>query len=139
MLRILSKTASSTARIGGSATSGWCDDVDLSTWELVSASQSDDEDLYSFDGDDVTSDGDEDGDDVIVAEGVEPEPELDPIRSNHVLLTPCDAWVLVRQARLWRAALLHLAGAKSVSIIAERPRPSHSSTLQYSRVLIDFF
>ncbi|CAA0807656.1 Unknown protein [Striga hermonthica] len=94
MLRILSKTASSTGRSDGSTTAAWCDDVDLSTWELVSASQSDDEDLYSFDGDDVAGegdgDGDGDGDDVIVAEGVEAEPDLDPIRSEHVLVTPCD-------------------------------------------------
>ncbi|KAL3614028.1 hypothetical protein CASFOL_042102 [Castilleja foliolosa] len=57
MLRILMKTASSMGKISGSASSERYDEVDLSTWELVNASQSDDEDLYSFDGDDIISAG----------------------------------------------------------------------------------
>ncbi|GER42283.1 RNA polymerase-associated protein RapA, partial [Striga asiatica] len=61
MLRILTKTASSMAKIGRSTPDARRDDVDLSAWELVSPSHSDDEDLYSFDGDDITSGGD-DGD-----------------------------------------------------------------------------
>ncbi|EYU37838.1 hypothetical protein MIMGU_mgv1a014517mg [Erythranthe guttata] len=44
MLRILKKTTSSRANSGGSAPAG----EDLSAWEIVSAPQSDDEDLCSF-------------------------------------------------------------------------------------------
>lgn len=46
-------------------------DEDLSAWELVNASQSDDEDLYSFDGDFVSTESDgvsSESDDVIEAE-----------------------------------------------------------------------
>ncbi|KAL3621280.1 hypothetical protein CASFOL_036192 [Castilleja foliolosa] len=58
MLRILLKTASSMGKSDGSVSAERYDEADLSTWEFVNASQSDDEDLYSFDGDDVISDSD---------------------------------------------------------------------------------
>lgn len=57
MLRFLGKTTSSAARSGGSTTTeafAVGDDV-LSAWELVNASQSDEEDLYSYDSDGTVS------------------------------------------------------------------------------------
>lgn len=57
MLRFLGKTTSSAARSGGSPpTEAFAvgDDV-LSAWELVNASQSDEEDLYSYDSDGTAS------------------------------------------------------------------------------------
>ncbi|EYU37839.1 hypothetical protein ABFS82_02G019300 [Erythranthe guttata] len=68
MLRILKKTTSSRANSGGSAPAG----EDLSAWEIVSAPQSDDEDLCSFEEEGATSGED----DVIVDE--EPESKPDP-------------------------------------------------------------
>ncbi|KAH6785994.1 hypothetical protein C2S51_038449 [Perilla frutescens var. frutescens] len=82
MLRFLGKTTASAARSGGSSLAQVCGGGDdgLSTWELVNAAQSDDEDLYSYDSDEavITADavsGDdlepvltEDDDDVDVEE-----------------------------------------------------------------------
>ncbi|KAK4437728.1 hypothetical protein Salat_0106800 [Sesamum alatum] len=68
MLRILRKTTPSMAKSSGSG------DDDLSTWEFVNASLSDDEDIYSFDGDDGIS---SEGDDVS-----EEEPESKPVEGE---------------------------------------------------------
>ncbi|PIN12092.1 hypothetical protein CDL12_15292 [Handroanthus impetiginosus] len=59
MERFLAKITASMATRGGSDFAEQYDavDDDLSTWEFVNPSQSDDEDLYSFDSDDVTSEG----------------------------------------------------------------------------------
>ncbi|KAL0334689.1 UNVERIFIED_CONTAM: hypothetical protein Sradi_4680800 [Sesamum radiatum] len=51
------------------ANSSGSGDDDLSTWEFVDASISDDEDIYSFDGDDGISEGDD---------ATEEEPESKP-------------------------------------------------------------
>ncbi|XP_011088460.1 uncharacterized protein LOC105169683 [Sesamum indicum] len=67
MLRILRKTTPPMANSSGSG------DDDLSTWEFVNASLSDDEDIYSFDGDDVISEGDD---------ATEEEPESKPVQGE---------------------------------------------------------
>ncbi|KAL6517336.1 hypothetical protein OROMI_033037 [Orobanche minor] len=89
MLRILRNTASSMEKSGGSNPAERYDDVDLSTWEFVNASLSDDEDLYSFDGDDVISgcDGITGGDNP-VAEPV--QDEHDGERAARGFVSPCD-------------------------------------------------
>ncbi|XP_051147028.1 uncharacterized protein LOC127262408 [Andrographis paniculata] len=76
MLRILRKTAASMAKTGGSGPAAYrCDisDDDLSVWEFVNSSMSDDEDVFSFDGDDVISNGDGATDDES-----DPEQEQEP-------------------------------------------------------------
>ncbi|KAL6494801.1 hypothetical protein OROGR_031601 [Orobanche gracilis] len=89
MFRILRNTAPSIERRGGSNPSGRYDDVDLSTWEFVNASQSDDEDLCSFDVDDVIRgcDGVTCGDDP-VSEPVQDEHE--GARAARGFVSPCD-------------------------------------------------
>lgn len=60
MMRFLGKTTESAARIGESIPTEACSGEEgLSTWELVNAAHSDDEDLYSYDSDDAVSTGDD--------------------------------------------------------------------------------
>lgn len=63
-------------------------DDDLSTWEFVNASLSDDEDMYSFDGDDDISEGDD-----VTEEELESKPvhgEDEDAREPRDLETPDD-------------------------------------------------
>lgn len=60
MLRFLGKTTASEARSGGSIATEVCGGEEgLSTWELVNAAHSDDEDLYSYHSDEAVSTGDD--------------------------------------------------------------------------------
>lgn len=82
MMRFLGKTTASAARSGGSNTTEVCgvgDEV-LSAWELVNASQSDDEDLYSYDSEEANSPADSVSDDdlePIPAEDDDGESDVD--------------------------------------------------------------
>lgn len=75
MLRFLGKTTASAARSGRSNPTEVCgvgDEV-LSAWELVNASQSDDEDLYSYDSDESSSTVES-----VSADDLEPVPAEEP-------------------------------------------------------------
>ncbi|XP_057796140.1 uncharacterized protein LOC131012238 [Salvia miltiorrhiza] len=71
MLRFLGKTTASAARSGGSNPTEACivSDEVLSAWELVNASLSDDEDLYSYDSEETASTGES-----VSADDLEPVP-----------------------------------------------------------------
>ncbi|EPS71268.1 hypothetical protein M569_03491 [Genlisea aurea] len=70
MLRMLSKTTATVAKIGRSDSDKRYSAIgedDLSNWELIDASESDEEDLFYFDGDEV----------IIAGDGViEPKPDV---------------------------------------------------------------
>ncbi|KAL1554326.1 hypothetical protein AAHA92_14896 [Salvia divinorum] len=82
MMRFLGKTTASAARSAGSSTTEVCgvgDEV-LSAWELVNESQSDDEDLYSYDSEEANSTADSVSDDdlePVPAEDDDDEKDVD--------------------------------------------------------------
>ncbi|KAK6159510.1 hypothetical protein DH2020_006824 [Rehmannia glutinosa] len=144
MLRILRKTAASMEKSGGSIPAERCDE-DLSAWELVNASQSDDEDLYSFDGDDddVISEGD-----AVISDGVVDQPESKPLqeeeideeaRALRVLLSPGDV-IAIQSLSVSppmtlpvEMALSHVFGKQRIKKLGKRggPKPNKSKRLPY--------